>query len=512
MSSRKAMKRRLNYNDSSELQNFTNIPSGNDYSAEVKFSEDHIPLTQQPVTTNTSSHNGYFVPPNAEGIFRHQQTPSPSRDYRSPEYVNYNQYRTGEVQDYSGVYMEPGFQPGNRGQSQQVVKEEPAIHSMPASQSIQPLQQRTTNISAPVSGNTTIPVSQSPASHDPSNSTPTPPAHDRQATLPEGIMPAGMYDDDNESTAMTETYRDFNVVPVMKVRNPEAIVGYQAASENARAPQSAVRGYNDERGQHINDISGESDYQQAPNYATVRPFNNSYQTPQPQATATEITPSRAANFNDSSASRQPLNSNTYDHLPVRYDQPQEPEYLNYNDDITAAPVHRRSPKKEYQPLPQQQSRPVYETQNDYNLPQPTWQANSNQHRPSASSRGSSGDGANNGNGRYNQIREHYMGTNEDYDLPPQALAEVPNSPVFSDSSHFTSISQRPPNPNYYPAQQQQQRDKSIAASHKNDFVLAANPDFQVSGPAKRTQRGPRKMNPSSLNDGLGRRDGPYGAI
>lgn len=82
------------------------------------------------------------------------------------------------------------------------------------------------------------------------------------------------------------------------------------------------------------------------------------------------------------------------------------------------------------------------------------------------------------------------------------------SPAISDSSHFTSISQRGPNHRYNLAQQQQ----SQHTSQRHDILLQSNPDFELStrGANNRVNNGRKKSLPaaSSLTE-LGD-NSPYG--
>jgi hypothetical protein len=91
-----------------------------------------------------------------------------------------------------------------------------------------------------------------------------------------------------------------------------------------------------------------------------------------------------------------------------------------------------------------------------------------------------------------QAAEHYYDDNtqmqpppgNSYDYQPHSMdmyserpPHNPSSPAASDSSsHYTSISQRGPNPQYHQAPAQQTR---------SDFVLQTNPDFAVAASSKR---------------------------
>lgn len=112
----------------------------------------------------------------------------------------------------------------------------------------------------------------------------------------------------------------------------------------------------------------------------------------------------------------------------------------------------------------------------------------------------------------------------------------PTSPAISASSHFTSVSQREPNPRYYQAQPPAQAlpqppappPQGRPARQRNDLLLDNNPDFQILGPASSRKYGAgastqglknagttgapgTKKNRSSLKPGFGVLDGPYGA-
>lgn len=81
------------------------------------------------------------------------------------------------------------------------------------------------------------------------------------------------------------------------------------------------------------------------------------------------------------------------------------------------------------------------------------------------------------------LRPPPIGTQDVYNpVEPQVLASGQRSPAaLSESSHFTSVSQRGVNPNWRPPQQHR------PGPSKEDIILGANPDFSL--PATRATRG-----------------------
>ena len=88
-------------------------------------------------------------------------------------------------------------------------------------------------------------------------------------------------------------------------------------------------------------------------------------------------------------------------------------------------------------------------------------------------------------GEYDQL-QHHPG------IQPSASYESIQDGPLSESSHFTSISERGVNPQWQTEQQQQRNQYGMggipnrqpqgpALSHQRDFLLTGNPDFEIGG-------------------------------
>ena len=93
----------------------------------------------------------------------------------------------------------------------------------------------------------------------------------------------------------------------------------------------------------------------------------------------------------------------------------------------------------------------------------------------------------------------------------ESLQEGQRSPATSDTSHFTSVSQRGVNPNWpgFAGQGQQPRRMGPPQPRPSDVLLNSNPDFSLPGMGQRRGggpplRGPGRQSPAmAMSGGLG---------
>lgn len=478
MSSRKAMKR--HHNESAELHNLNNfnssshfMPDGGmvyggenvrkyantDYN-EVAYTttthrrptnenDDSIPLNsrfqENVYESNHSNISGDLDPsfyPAGTDFNQYDnvrnQTPSPSRDYRTPEYSDYSEYRG--TSGWSATA-------GNNYRSGSNPRAPSAVEAAAAT--------------VGTVGGTTVAVSQGPGRIARSH-----------GSVSESIIPAGTYEYDDGASVAPDSYSEFggNVIPVPKIQNPSAVPqqrSYSTQVENQAMPPPAgsSQPYVGPRQRTI----------PAPQTAQAGYFPDKQTLPTAYESAAESAPERA------------------------YEQPQ-PAWRNQAAPPSQSPQHSRTTPDQYQQQPPSRGTPIQD------------------------------------------IRQMYVNEPDDDQFyapptldsshlhtvvpkPSNPSIDVPTSPAISETSNFTSISQRPINPKYY----QQPASSRKAASDRTDFVLANNPDFQLPGGknnAKRTKPpviaaqplvspGPR-ANPgasTTLEDplGTGSNDGPYGA-
>lgn len=93
-------------------------------------------------------------------------------------------------------------------------------------------------------------------------------------------------------------------------------------------------------------------------------------------------------------------------------------------------------------------------------------------------------GGQHGTGEYDQP-QHHLG------IQPSASYDSIQDGPLSESSHFTSISERGVNPQWQTEQQERnqygmggipnRKPQGPAASQQRDFLLTSNPDFEVGG-------------------------------
>lgn len=487
MSSRKAMKRHIN--DSSELQNLNNFSSsafmpdgGMVYGGEnvhkipnTEFTElnynttinsrgtasnhdDNVPLNGAQNSTFNNTNSGEFQHPfypastdfNQFNNIRNQ-TPSPSNEYRTPGYEDYNE-NTGSA--WNGAPQAPEYPnysgPGN------VPTASSAVAAAAAT--------------AGTVGGTTVAVSQGPGRR----------AQAHQSVT-DSIIPAGTYGSeyDDGASVNLDTYRQFNgnVVPVPRIQNPAAIGQSRSYSTQIEGNAQSAWDLNSQPQQWSSprqrNVVAPQTAQQGFTFDSNSTLPTTYETAG-ESSANNIqygggaenqtqlyAPPRSARRNQPSAPQLDQNFDQYARQPPsgRYQQSpaHTPEPLNLQNIPNQNQYQRQVsvPSDQYQPVQGLRSTPPV------TIPQ-----------------------------NHTDLRQMYVDEGEDqFHAPPDLDTshlqivkpkisgnfDVPSSPAISDSSHFTSISQRPINPKYF----QQPASSQKAASDRTDFVLASNPDFQL---------------------------------
>lgn len=337
---------------------------------------------------------------------------------------------------------------------------------------------------------------------------------DRQSVaLPDGIIPAGTYvegyaEDGTSPNMGMDSYSDYgnSVVSVPQIRNPGAIRTYSSPGA-----ATAVAGSN------------------RTNLLLPPPLSASG--------AAQRSGPRTYDAQPMSADDTPASSRMLPQPNDEYGQPAEP----YSDNAEYNPP-RPAWRQQYSGQ-SAQSAPEYR-----GAPQPQQQnQGQNMYNNSSSSRSarSNSSSTTNPNRSHHALRQQYLDEDDAYDTNygnPQyanqpmmgtahdepyagptdntytnsnnnsnARTNTSTSPALSDLSHFTSISQREPNPRYYQGQQQQQQPRRPDAT---EMMLASNPDFQLPATRNKKQQQQQKQNQnqSALNPGFGSLDGPYGAV
>lgn len=351
----------------------------------------------------------------------------------------------------------------------------------------------------------------------------------RRQQASEGIVPAGTYDNVYQDAANMDSYSEFgaSVVSVPKIYNPAAVPGNKPQQNPASFAQQSRRP------------------------------NNASSAPVPAAVATS-----AAQDAEPTATTRMLPKQSYENLREddtenNYEPPRS-RWRQYAPPSAQHEVESPGRNVTQQPARQRQQPNLSREQEQYLSDQPNTSVSALRN---AYLDDDDDDDVQYVGTQYSQPAPSYRTnvTNTHYQQPQQQQQHAPNpgydssylhagaasdpsrdpstSPAISDSSHFTSISQREPNPRYYQQQQQgpppplphqlqhqqpqqphrpQQHQQSVAASKRADFVLDANPDFKLPGMERKKYGGAAaasSSNPkkSALNPGFGALDGPYGA-
>lgn len=499
MSSRKAMKC---HDENSELQTLNHFNSSSAFMpdggmvyggetvhkspniafAELKYSggrgattdnDDNLPLNMQSQGNNIYSNQSNnasgdldvpFYPAGSDmnnyENFRNQ-TPSPFQEYRSPDYTDYADYRANGSAGWAGANSAgaPRYDYARQAPS--------AVAAAAAT--------------AGTIDGTTVAVSQGPGRR----------ARQFQPSVTESIIPAGMsygteYDDG--ASVAPDSYKEFggNVVPLPRIHNPVQAQSYSNQNET-----------------------------QTSFVPSQRSVNNDYM-------SRNVSSSSQRNITPAQQAQAGFSTESSSVSPAQYETAAESSSENLVERGLAGPSTNqwRGPASERQITPDRNAPPSApwssqrsrtrtpeqfqlletpgssNTQQQYMQPQEGEQVYSRtpEHqearRPSAS--------------RHQDLRALYVPEDnvgdDQYALPvldsshlqtvnakrSNTSLDVPSSPAISDSSHFTSVSQRPVNPKYF----QQPATSRKAASDRTDFVLANNPDFQLPGmPATKRGKG-----------------------
>ncbi|ANB15916.1 Rim9p [Sugiyamaella lignohabitans] len=464
LSSQKAMKRRANANANAELQDFSFSPtkfqdesfpavSSRPYS-EIKFqpttisSEDNVPLNR--TETDRAGDYSFNSVANDSSSYVHDRTPSPSREYRHGTGFP---YRSGYTQAGDGLSNQLEFI------SPQAVSNTPSRYNRPQM--------------------------------DTSSSTPTRPpvAHPQ-------VIPAGTYMPGVEDTS--DSNYPPNVVPLPRIRE----VQQQQPQIHQRDAQAG------DNGTYFQQVQPQAVYREypqgTPNEGSLAP--------------TQHTPVNEGGTVYNSGSIRPMNR--------RPSGPRMPPAATSNELIPDVP-QLRPENAEYIPPRQawkqkqedvQQQQAQQHVQHDYYQPQVQSELEPELSRPTQSpphtQRRRPSD-------NYRQFytedeqNEVYGGQDERTPLQPpganeQAAYREPGSPAASDtSSHYTSISQRPINPQFYQPQR---------GPDRSELVLENNPDFNLGLPTtsrKKNNGGPRgPRGPAGRSNRLpaasSSNEGPYG--
>ena len=527
MSSRKAMKRRDNGN--SELQNLSHFNSSSAYMpdggmvyggetihktplnefTELRYNNslgtEDMPLTHRTVSgnyaPNTSAQgvdedlsSGPTHMP-ASGVAQYdnfrQHTPSPSREYRTPEYTDYATYRTGQASGYTAQPPPQNY----------VVNTTPNYSEYPDYSAGNTYQgPSATTAAAAIAGSSgSVALSQGPQRHPNAYMT--------------DIPPAGTYDYADGASLAPGSFQEFNVVPVPKL--PSA----QDYDRNLAEPQSAQNGYAYESSGSAPLESAQSEYVQVGSTSRSEPQQTRY-SPQNQRSSpgqTRYTPRNHHHVSEQNPQENTRASQQQQQMGSSRAPPSRvQESLQYHEENRFPPEHVGNPSRIHAQAPvyateQVRPNPVNRQAVPSSIPEESPQPQQQQ--------------------QYDQLQgpEQPRGYNEP--SLNDTESQVPPSPTVSDSSHFTSISQRPVNPKYQPQPSLSAR----VAAERTDLVLSSNPDFQLPMPAgnkrvpgsrpvvpsplassgsgelpQRQRNGSRSGLPSASS--IDRREGPYGAI
>lgn len=485
MSSRKAMKHRAY--DNSELQNLNHFNNSSAYMPdggivyggetvhktplnefiELRYNtsaEDSVPLTHQPgdgtYVSNMSAGVNNTIPsssqqpvsgPAAQYDNFRQHTPSPSREYRTLEYSEYTNYRTGHTTGYTPQV-----------QQNYIVNSTPNYGEYPDYSRDSAYQGSSATAPAAVfaGSNPSVTLSQGPQRRPNMNGPVVP--------------PAGTYEYYDGASLAPGSFQDFDVVPIPQLQN--AAEQSQNLSGRLAEPQSAQPGYAHDSSSSAPSESGQSEY--------VQTKSNRRQ--------------------ESQIDRSLPQTQRYMQNQAKY----LPQGQTHSPDPTRYPAEHIGNSSTSQASSQQESY----GQIRYNLV-------NNQVEPSTVSEE-----------RFLEKQQQQQHT-DSYSFPSLKSTETPepSSPTISDSSHFTSISQRPVNPKYL----QQSSVSALMAAERNDFVLSNNPDFQLPAPIGNRRgksskpaipsplassgnsgspQGPRNGNGLPPVSSIDRRERPYGAI
>lgn len=375
-------------------------------------------------------------------------------------------------------------------------------------------------INAPIGGYAASDYSQSNYSSYQPNGSHTTGNSDTAGTPPtrsimEGVVPAGTYGDAYDDTQNLD-YSSFggNVVSVPQIRNPGAL---RQKTPSNNGFQSHPIPQTPSTPQRANTCQGYTNVSQ--------PLSTAYESTEHDSTPKAL----GSRENDIPVFSNSLNEGE----SAAYDPPR-PRWRQY------APASQQMAETDFIPpnqtFPQQQQPPQQQGRSN-----PRGQNSASPHIPSeplgASSEHQTLDNSHQAlrnvyldhddNDQYTQFPTRYRAPSTDAISSAQdtSLLHVTlktsehslvqsTSPAISDSSHFTSVSQRGPNPKYIQLQQQKQQQALQKAANSSDFVLDNNPDFQLpSGRNKFGNRKPdtgRKNMISPLKPGFGSLDGPYG--
>jgi hypothetical protein len=548
MSSRKAMKRRDNGN--SELQNLNHFNNSSAYMpdggmvyggetihktplnefTELRYNnslgtEENMPLTHRTVSgnyaPNTIAQGGdedmssgpSQLPASGAAQYENfrQHTPSPSREYRTPEYTDYATYRTGQTSGYAALQPQ---QP----QQNYYANATPNYGEYPDYSAGNSYQGPSATAAAvAIAGSSgSVALSQGPQR--------------RPNTYRAAVPPAGTYDYDDGASLAPGSFQEFNVVPVPK------LAPAQEYNRNLAEPQSAQNGYAYESSSSAPSESGQSEYVQArsnwrnePQQGRYSPQNQRYSPDQarylPQSQ--QYAPERYAQEQNIHASpsqqQQQVESNRISPNRTR-------ESLQYYEENRYPAEHVGNPSRNQTQKPpyateQVRYSPVNRQAVPGSIPEETPQSRHQQQQQQQQQQHQQQQQ------QYDQLQGAEQSRGYSYPSLNGTETPVPTSPTVSDSSHFTSISQRPVNPKF----QQQPSVNARVAAERTDLVLSSNPDFQLPMPAgnKRAPGGrpavpsplassgsgelpqrQRNVNRSGLPSAssIDRHEGPYGVI
>lgn len=378
------------------------------------------------------------------------RTPSPSLEYRSPEYTDHAEFRDGSSSWNNNTPGAPNY----------------------SNQRSAPSAVAAAAATAGTVGGTTVAMSQGPGRR----------ARHYRPSVTESIIPAGMsygqdeYDDG--ASVAPDSYKEFggNVVPIPRIHNYSALNPQSQSQADPRLQRSG---------------SSEAVARSTPRQRNIVGGVNTQ--PSPMGASSSTLPTQYETAAESSSSL----ANSTERFPpaqgrseLRHAGPSPNQYSNPN---APAPV-QRAPPQQQSPTPGVESTGQYNQrqknprerlprpqQENLQAPPPVEYQEAQQQRASPS--------------RHQDLRAMYVPedrvTGDDHALPvldnshlqtsinphSDPALDPPSSPAVSDSSHFTSISQRPVNPKYF----QQPASNQRAASERTDFVLSNNPDFQIPG-------------------------------
>lgn len=521
ISSRKALKNRMNNSELQSLHNtsFQNIPEGGIiYGGEdipkVNHVSDFTELKFDPVVRETSLNEYSDSGRNQNPHLQNMEANYSTTDYYNPpqtgnRYDNYRQETPPSSQEYrstGNVDQSAPKVPFDYSQSNYSNYEDYPSHT--PNSSLAPSAVAAATAAAGTVGGTTVSLSSGPQ---------------RRAELEKypssGIVPAGTYENVvDDSSNVKDSYSVFgdNVVPVPQIHNPEAIQNfsketeayeYQPSHTLPPMPVAAVHQRATPRQRAINPRSTQQEYPH-----DTQPLFNSYDsTEAPSDLPSNSAAPKSKSYHDNYTKSYTGDQGVYNPPTAQWRQNYPVTSQNSANQQYPSELQSKigtSNKPLYSPQAQSRSHHALRQQyldDDEEVYQPQYIS------PPDSNRNASGMSKQQEPPVLD--KSHLQVANSKHSAPN---LETSVSPAISDSSHFTSISQREPNIKYF----QQESTPQKIASERTDFVLASNPDFQL--PSTKARAGLHKQlgrpsnnkrypAASSLDAGFGHLDGPYGA-